>query len=400
MRILKVCQAYYPYLAEGGPPVKIRGIARALAQLGHRITVLTAYLGPLKSDGSLPAERAAWGWRANVGAVETLYLKTQLRYRVLTLNPGVVGFCRERLREFEIVHVYGLYDLLGPAVTWFCRKWRIPYVIEPLGMTRPMDRSLRLKSVWKGLVARQHLRRATRVIATSEQEREELLREGFAPERVLVRYNGINAGEFRTLPEHGTFRRKLAMANDERMILFLGRLIPRKGADLLIEALTRLGDGKVRLVIAGPEGENGYSRFLKKKARDLDIERRVTFAGPLYDESKKEALVDADVFVLPSRYENFGNAAAEAIACGTPVIVSDRSGIARIVAGRAGLVTSYDAGAVAQTLKELLGNPALYQRLKAGCTEVLREISWDRLAEAMQRCYAEAKEDSLRQQSI
>jgi glycosyltransferase involved in cell wall biosynthesis len=396
MRILKVCQAYYPYLAEGGPPVKIRGIARALALLGHRITVLTAYLGPLNGDGKLPIERAAWGWRAYSGGVETLYLKTRLRYRVHTLNPGVAGFCRERLRQFDIVHVYGLYDLLGPAVAWFCRRWNIPYVVEPLGMTHPIDRSLRLKTVWKKLLGRGYLRNAARLIATSRQERQELVREGFPSEKIVVRYNGIDGAEFCRLPTRGAFRSHAGIARDPPMILFLGRLIPRKGADFLIEALPQISNDQARLVIAGPEGENGYLGFLQQKACALRVEGRVLFAGPLYAEAKKAALVDADVFVLPSRYENFGNAAAEAVACGTPVVVSDRCGIAELVDRRAGLVTSYDARAIAQALNELLGNPSLYDRLKAGCAGVAREILWDGLAEAMQCCYRDACEHLLR----
>ena len=400
MRILKVCQAYYPYLAEGGPPVKIRGIARALALLGHRITVLTAYLGPLNGDGRLPVERAAWGWRANVGAVETIYLKTQLRYRVLTLNPGVVSFCRERLREFDIVHVYGLYDLLGPTVGWFCRRWKTPYVVEPLGMTRPIDRSFWLKSVWKKFLGRDYLRNAARLIATSRQECEELVGEGFPSEKILVRSNGVDGEDFSRLPTRGAFRRTAGIPDDQPMILFLGRLVPRKGADFLIEALPQVADGKARLVIAGPEGENGYLEFLKKKACTLRVEHRVLFAGPLYEESKKAALVDADVFVLASRYENFGNSAAEAVACGTPVVVSDRCGIAGLVDRRAGLVTSYDAPAIAHALNELLGNRTLYERLKAGCAGVAREMLWDGLAEAMQRCYADVREHVLRQSPV
>jgi len=126
----------------------------------------------------------------------------------------------------------------------------------------------------------------------------------------------------------------------------------------------------------------------------------VLFAGPLYEESKKAALVDADVFVLASRYENFGNSAAEAVACGTPVVVSDRCGIAELVDRRAGLVTGYDARAVAQALNELLGNASLHARLKAGCAGVARQIRWDGLAETMQRCYADARENVLRQTSV
>ena len=120
------------------------------------------------------------------------------------------------------------------------------------------------------------------------------------------------------------------------------------------------------------------------------VEDQVLFAGPLYGEDKKAALADAAVFALPSRYENFGNAAAEAIACGTPAIVSDRCGIAPLLNQRAGLVTAYDSGAVARTLNDLFENATLYQRLKAGCPRVADEISWDKLVGGMQRSYEEA----------
>ena len=124
----------------------------------------------------------------------------------------------------------------------------------------------------------------------------------------------------------------------------------------------------------------------------LGVEPRVLFLAPLYGSDKRAALVDADVFALPSRYENFGNTAAEAIACGTPVIVSDRCGIAPLIDQRAGLVTCYDSRALAEALRELFGNTALYHRLKAGCLEVATEISWDRLIGQMQTSYEEAKE--------
>jgi glycosyltransferase involved in cell wall biosynthesis len=180
----------------------------------------------------------------------------------------------------------------------------------------------------------------------------------------------------------------------------LGRLIPRKGADLLIDALPQIGGDKIKLVIAGPEGESGYLALLRDKARMLGITKRVLFPGPLYENLQKEAYVDATVFALPSRYENFGNTAAEAIACGTPVVVSDRCGIAPLVDQRAGLVTSYDSQAVARTLKEMLDNSTLYQRLRAGCPQVAKEISWEGLVREMQDSYEKTKDDFLQRRSL
>jgi glycosyltransferase involved in cell wall biosynthesis len=183
-------------------------------------------------------------------------------------------------------------------------------------------------------------------------------------------------------------------------VLFLGRLIPRKGADLLVEALTYIGCDKMRLVIAGPEGETGYLNILHEKARSLGVEHRICFSGPLYGDEKKSALADADVFALPSRYENFGNTAAEAIACGTPAIVSDRCGISSLIDHRAGLVTSYDSRALAATLRELFGDAAQYQRLKAGCSSVAKELSWGELVRGMQDSYENARNDFLRRPPV
>ena len=127
-------------------------------------------------------------------------------------------------------------------------------------------------------------------------------------EKVVLRLNGIELNEYHHLPAQGSFRKAQGIGDDEPVILFLGRLIPRKGADLLIEALPNIGHDRVKLVIAGPESETGYVAFLREKASGLGVADRVFFPGPLSGNAQKEAYVDATVFALPSRYENFGNA--------------------------------------------------------------------------------------------
>lgn len=380
-------QAFFPFQERGGPAVKVRAIARILRELGNEVTVLTADLGfATRENAMAKLVGDSQGWRTDLDGVEVIYLRTRGRYRNLTLNPGVLGFCRSRLKEFDIVHIYGLYDTLGVVVGHYCHKFGIPYFLEPLGMTRSIDRGFLLKRIWRGL-ARNYLDRATKWIATSALEVGDLRSAGIPQEKVLLRFNGIDREDFAKLPTFGTFQKRVGISAEDRLILFLGRLIPRKGADLLIEALPQMGDDNLKLVIAGPEGESGYLATLRNRARILGIERRVLFPGPLYDEFQKEAYVDATVFALPSRYENFGNTAAEAIACGTPVVVTDRCGIAPLVDGRAGMVTTYDSRAIALTLKGLFNNPTLYQNLKAGCRQVAEELSWDGLVRGMLDSY-------------
>jgi glycosyltransferase involved in cell wall biosynthesis len=390
LKILKVVQAYYPFQEQGGPVVKVRALARGLAKRGHAITILTADLGIERAKpANMHVERIAEGWRSEQDGLETIYLSTVGNYRALTINPAMFQFSREHVKDFDIAHFYGLYDMLGPTVSRYCRRAQVPYVVEPMGMFRPIDRSFRLKRLWHRMLGKQFVRRAARIVVTSEIEEKDLL-EGDVPRQKLeVRYNGIDPEMFLPTPR-GSFRQKHGIAPDEFVVLFLSRLIPRKGADLLIKVFAQVCPEAGRLVIAGPEGEPGYRQYLESCASKTSAANRIIFTGPVYNSDKKHLIVDSDVFVLPSRYENFANVAAEAMACAVPVIVTDSCGIASLVQNEAGIVIGTGESELADALRKIVYDADLRARLQQGCQRVAARLDWDRLSAQMEACYKNA----------
>lgn len=391
MRILKTVQAYYPFQEKGGPVVKVRAIALGLSRRGHDVTVLTADFGFKPSLApAMKAEKCRWGWCAEEQGVQAIFLRSRGHYRALTFNPDVIKYCSVSLAKHDVVHIYGLYDLFGPAVAFFCRRHRIPYVVEPMGMFRPIVRNFRAKKLYHFLLGNRLLRGARRVIATSEQEKQELVTGGINPVRVVVRRNGIDIPV--SLPPAGAFREKWTISPQTRIVLFLGRLVSKKSPDLLLEAFAlwrreTLHAADSILVLAGPEERDGYLARLKSLAVASGIAGNVLFTGPLYDDAKWAAYRDANVFVLPSQNENFGNSAAEAMACGTPVIVTDQCGIAPIVDGRAGQVVPHDSRAIAAALKKLLNDDALAGRFRDACPGVVHGLSWEQPVFQMEAIY-------------
>ena len=391
MRILKTVQAYYPFQEKGGPVVKVRAIALGLAHRGHEVTVLTADFGFEPSSApAMEAKTCRWGWCAREQGVETIFLRTRGHYRALTFNPSVIKYSSASVAKYDVVHVYGLYDLLGPAVTYFCRRHHIPYVVEPMGMFRPIVRNFRAKKLYHALLGNRLLRGAHRVIATSEQEKQELVTGGINPVRVVVRRNGIDVPV--SLPPAGAFREKWKISPQAQLVLFLGRLVPKKSPDLLLDAFAlwrreTLHAADSVLVFAGPEERDGYLGRLKSLAAASGIADNVLFTGPLYDDAKWAAYRDADVFVLPSQNENFGNSAAEAMVCGTPVILTDQCGIAPIVEGRTGLVVPHDSRAIATALKMLLDGGSLAGQFRDACPGVVRGLSWEQPLSQMEAIY-------------
>ena len=412
MRILKTTQTYYPYLNKGGPPAKVKGIARALARRGHEVTVLTADLGDKVEaldlqEWSRERTKGEWGWEWQHEGVRTIYLPTLGNYRATTISPRVFKFCDRNLTQFDVVHLYGFYDLIGPTVARLSRRSGVPYVIEPLGMFRPRVRSLRKKRVYHRVVGNSLFHNAAAIIATSETERQELIDGGIAAEKILLRRNGLDLDEFQSLPVRGALRSKLGIGEREPVVLFLGRLSFIKGLDLLVQAFSRIEALRAlpdrptpagwgprgratapRLIIAGPDDQDGSLEAIRALIDQLNLSGRVDITGPLYGTAKRQAFTDADLFVLPSKSESFGNAAAESIASGVPVLVTRGCGIASLIDERAGLTVECTVEGLRAGLERLLNDNALSARLRAGCAGVAQELSWDEPIDQMERMYS------------
>jgi glycosyltransferase involved in cell wall biosynthesis len=228
------------------------------------------------------------------------------------------------------------------------------------------------------------------VIATAEQEIEELVAGGVPRERVVLRRNGVEVPP--AWPERGTFRKTQGISPEQKLILFLGRLSAKKSPDLLLKAFAELSGRSsgipMVLVFAGPD-EGGVKSELEQMAGQLGVRTKVQFAGAIFGETKWAAYRDADVFVLPSQNENFGNTAAEAVAAGTPVIVTEQCGIAPLLADEAGLVVRHDKMDLSNALNRVLTDTELRARLSAGCAVVTSHLGWEGPVADMESLYAE-----------
>src|SRR6202521_4038536 len=393
MRILNVTETYAPFLEFGGPPVKVRALSEGLARRGHTVGVLTADWGfekHLQSEAAkITAERSPFGWRSNENGVQAIYLPTWWRYRALSWNPAVKRYCRARLQNFDLVHIFGIYDLLGPPVAAAARARNIPYVVEPIGMFVPIVRNVRLKRMYHYFLGQRLFSGASAVIATSDLEVQELAAAGVAPQKIVLRRNGVESPA--SWPPRGKFRASHDIPEQAKLILFLGRLSLKKSPELLLHAFgnlpERIGEHILMLAFAGPD-ENSMQQHLAATASHLGLSPRVKFSGPLYGDDKWAAYRDADVFVLPSLNENFGNTAAEAVAAATPVVVTEQCGIAPLVKDAAGLVVEHNKTSVANALERLLRDPQLHAKFVSGCAELTSRLSWQEPVSQMESLYA------------
>jgi len=370
-RVLLTIPAYWPAVAYGGPVRKARGLAEAMSEEGAEVTVLTSTLLDL---GRRLSRRTM---KRKVGPVRVVYLATPFRFRWSPVCPGAPAWCRAHLGSFDVVHVMGYRDTIGLAAARAAGRRNVPLVFEPLGMFRPWNRSLAAKRMYDRAVGSALATRASAVVATSSLERRELSETGVDPAKILVRPNGVDVRALEHLPERGALRRQLGIEADAPVLLFLGRMSRPKGVWMLTEPLAGL-DG-AHLVVAGPDGADGAREELIHAARNRGVEDRVKLTGALDSEGVRQALADADALALPSAGESFGNAAAEAVAAGLPVVLTDRCGVAEFLGGAA-LVVPYEISAVAEGVRAVLTDARLRARMAEARDEVVARLRWDSVA--------------------
>ncbi|GAC1652633.1 MAG: glycosyltransferase [Herpetosiphon sp.] len=371
MRILQVTPYYYPELKFGGPPQKIHALSRHLADRGHDVRVVTFH-----------SERPR-GYHAAVEGVDVRYLwwvgkgAWPLPLDLAKLSAAV--------QQADVVHCYGLYNFLCPTVALMARVHHRPYLLEPLGMYVPRARNTGAKLVYHRLFTGWMARRATAVVATSPQEVGELAGLTIS-HRLVLRRNGTDLDAFKKLPEPTMFRTQYQIDPHERIILFIGRISPIKNLEQLVQAFASVSIDRARLVLMGPMLEPGYATRLRTLITTLGLHNRIHIIGPLYNAEKLAVLAAADLFVLPSLYESYGNAAAEAVAAGVPVLLTEGCGLAPVIHGRAGMAVHANVTALAEGLRAMLDEPqrTAFTRRR---TEVLSELSWEQPISQMELLY-------------
>jgi glycosyltransferase involved in cell wall biosynthesis len=193
----------------------------------------------------------------------------------------------------------------------------------------------------------------------------------------IVQTLGVELSDFENLPAKGAFRAKFGKLAGRKMIVFLGRLHPGKGMEYLIPALQHPALHGAVLVAVGPDSE-GFRGVLEKAAERHGVMDRVVFTGLLRGKERIAALADADVFALPSEHENFGIVVVEALACGTPVVISDGVAIHDEItaAGVGSVVPVGDSQGLARELARWLDRP------DDGVADRARKSVWERFDNA------------------
>jgi D-inositol-3-phosphate glycosyltransferase len=368
----------------GGMSVYIRELSRELGKLGHSIDVFT------RAHGRAHDRVVELGKNVRLihltGGEEKEIPKLTIYSHLSEFVRGVDHFRKTNGFDYDLIHSH--YWLSGWAGTHLQQLWKVPHMTmlhsmgavkntTAVGKDEP-DLRIRCESLL--------VRSCQRIIAPTEREKEYLVHYyGASPEAIRVTPCGVNLDLFRSIEKK--FARNYLGFNGDEIILFVGRIVPIKGIDKLLMAMTYLEKReKIKLVVIGGDQhcEEEVKR-LKALTRRLEIDDSVDFLGLVDQEELPYFYSAADLCVFPSYYESFGLVALESLACGTPVVATRVGGIEGVIReGETGYVVKDNAP---DRLAEKIALMLSVSKAKEAAIHSIRasviQYSWAKIAEAM-----------------
>jgi glycosyltransferase involved in cell wall biosynthesis len=399
LRILHVAPYFEQAWAYGGIPRVVSAQAHALAAAGHHVTVATTDARDAKSRVALAPGKTTTGWSAprrgrTADGIEVLVfpnLSNAVAYRWQFYTPiGFAGWIRAHAGEFDVAHLHACRNLLTARAAPALRRANVPFVVQPNGTARRIERRLAAKAIFDAVFGDDLLAHAARIIAVSGSERrqlQELLSPGAEAPGLVP--NPLAPLPSCCLPERGRFRERLGLTAAP-LVMYLGTLSPRKQPAMLARAAAMLGSPDLQLVFAG--NDLGEARAIRREVRRGGLEPRTRFTGLLAGPARYAALADADVLVYPSYGEVFGLVPLEALQAGTPVIVSNDSGCGEIIGGLGGglLVPPGNPALLASAIETILANLPRWRAAAAQAgAEASRRFHPDAVAGGLEAIYLE-----------
>ncbi|MGB7426595.1 MAG: hormogonium polysaccharide biosynthesis glycosyltransferase HpsP [Microcoleaceae cyanobacterium] len=312
MRILQIIPSIS--LVYGGPSQMVRGLSAALANQGVEVTVLTT---DANGDNAQPPLEVPLNQPVQEDGYTVRYFRCS-PFRRYKFSANLLSWLWQNATDYDLAHIHALFSPISSISAAILRSRQLPYILRPLGTLDPADlkKKRQLKQIYANLLERPNIAGAAALHFTSAEEARISERFGVSTEDIVMPL-GVDppVAVSSTPPESGQCPR----------ILFLSRIEPKKGLDILIPALEKvLASGiEFQFILAGSNPQDpGYERKIQQQIQQSTLSQYTTLTGFVTGEKKAALLDSADLFILPSYYENFGIAVAEAMVAGVPVVIS------------------------------------------------------------------------------
>ncbi|MEM8973292.1 MAG: glycosyltransferase [Pseudomonadota bacterium] len=383
MRILHVVRGL---LNSSGTTHIVVPVAEEQARIGHEVTVAF-----VEKDGRPAVEPDA-------ALVTSWNFPQSIRWS----NPGIsFPFARSLNRQisnFDVLHVHAIWNFPTFVSMRAARRASVPYIVAPQGSLEPWALGQKAigKRIYGAFTEVPLLQNATFMQALTSNEAEQMNRFGLkSPIEIIP--NGINEDSFDI--DAAPLTRRLDLTSDQKTLLFLSRLHPKKGVDVLIRAFASLAARRtdVTLVIAGHDAGSGYGNELANLSQQLGLGDRCRFIGEVQGSEKYQALLGADGFVLTSHSEGLPVAVVEAMAAGLPVLITPGCNIPEVEDWQAGYIVEPEPDAVVKGMAMMFDDPEHARAMgDRGRLLVREKFTWKRIARRMCDVYADMQDTNER----
>ncbi|MDJ0731778.1 MAG: hormogonium polysaccharide biosynthesis glycosyltransferase HpsP [Crocosphaera sp.] len=385
MKILQIVPSIS--LVYGGPSQMVLGLCAALAKVGVDVTILTTNSNgdtgqaPLDVPLGVPIEQEGY---------KIIYFPCS-PFRRYKFSLALLQWLTQHAKDYDIAHLHALFSPVTTAAATIARYQKLPYILRPLGTLDPADlkKKRRLKQIYGNLLERPNIAGSAALHFTTEEEANISYRYGVATQDLIIPL-GVDFPD--SLPSKGATRNSLGLPTGVPLLLFMSRIDPKKGLNFLIEATEKLLKKglEFHLILAGSNPQDPvYEEKIKQQISNSSLSKHTTITGFVKGDLKLGLLQDADVFILPSYYENFGIAVAEAMAVGTPVVISQGVYIwPDVKTYDAGWVTTLEVDALAKAIETAMISPKIREQKGKKAYQLVKDkYSWSAIAQQVIDAY-------------
>ena len=389
MRILCISPVYWPAFQLGGPITAVHGFNSALVKKGVDVTVYTTSSG---LDG-----RESRAQEVIIDGVKVRYFDVVKLFDFLgdtgwQFSLEMQQALKKNLKSFDIVSIHGIWNYPPTIALHMCNNTGLPYIVSPHGTLDPYNI---VKKAWKKkmyyhLFIKKYIKKAILHYFTESEASESMKHLNLSNSTAIVP-NGIALEEFNDLPQKDSLLLKYPILTNKTVILYLGRIHPIKGLDILIDsfaAVLREKPEAYLLLVGG--GDSGYELQVRKWIKEKKVTDHIIFTGLIHGQEKRDALLGSDIFVLPSYSEAFSMSILEAMACRLPVIITNKCNFPDVEQKGAGIVVTPEAEPLTRALMGLISSPEKRRMMgNKGRQLVEDKFTWDILADRMIKTYGE-----------